>query len=97
MKMISAALLIIASVLVVHFALGASSPDRPRGVDAQNWIQIGDKLGFVITTPPAGYPSGGGDQQALLVSSPTEGYFMLRTGSAWQRIAIKEPLIGPTG
>jgi hypothetical protein len=35
MKAITAAmLLILASVLAIHFANGASSPDRPAGVDA---------------------------------------------------------------
>jgi hypothetical protein len=32
MKAITAALVILASVLTIHFALGASSPDRPAGV-----------------------------------------------------------------
>ena len=51
MKAIAASLLILASVLAVHFANGASSPDRPAGVDAQNWIPVSDKMGFVVTTP----------------------------------------------
>ena len=51
MKAIAASLLILATVLVIHFANGASSPDRPAGVDAQNWIPVSDKMGFVVTTP----------------------------------------------
>jgi hypothetical protein len=51
MKPIAAALLILASVLTIHFANGASTPDRPAGVDAQHWIPVSDKMGFVVTTP----------------------------------------------
>jgi hypothetical protein len=51
MKPIAPTLLILASVLAVHFASGASSPDRPAGVDSQNWIPVSDKMGFVVTTP----------------------------------------------
>jgi hypothetical protein len=40
MKAIAASLLILASVVTIHFANGASSPDRPAGVDAQNWIPV---------------------------------------------------------
>lgn len=51
MRTIAAALLILVSVLTIHFAFGASPPDRPAGVDAQNWIPVSDKMGFVVTTP----------------------------------------------
>jgi hypothetical protein len=37
MKAIAAALLILASVLALHFALGASGPDRPAGVEERDW------------------------------------------------------------
>ena len=43
----ASALLILASVLAVHFALGASPPDLPAGVDAQHWTPVSDKMGFV--------------------------------------------------
>ena len=38
MKAIAAALLILASVLTIHFANGSPTPDRPAGVDAGHWI-----------------------------------------------------------
>ena len=50
-KYIYTAVLIIASGLAMHLALGASTADRPAGVDAQNWIPVSDKLVFVVTTP----------------------------------------------
>lgn len=36
MKAIPAVPLILSSTLAIHFALGASGPDRPAGVDAQH-------------------------------------------------------------
>jgi hypothetical protein len=96
MKAIAATLLILATVLTIHFALGASPPDRPAGVDAQHWIPVSDKLGFVVTTPqsvPGALVTT--DQQPLLLTPPAEGYFMLRGGIGWQRIIIQDPLKGP--
>ena len=94
MKAIAASLLILASLLTIHFANGASSPDRPPGVDAQHWIPVSDKMGFVVTTPRI-YPMPMPDKQALLLASPAEGYFMVHTGNVWQRLTIKDPLKGP--
>jgi hypothetical protein len=51
MKAIAASLLILGTVLAVHFASGASTRDRPAGVDVQNWIPVSDKIGFFVTTP----------------------------------------------
>jgi hypothetical protein len=73
MKAIAAILLVLASVLAVHFAIGASSPDRPAGVDAQFWIPVSDKMGFVVTTPRI-YPMPMPDRHALLLAPPAEGY-----------------------
>jgi hypothetical protein len=96
MKAITASLLILASVLAVHFASGASGPDRPAGVDAQNWISVSDKMGFVVTTPK-GYPGAlvTTDRQPLLLAQPAEGYFVVHRGNVWQRIVIQDPIKGP--
>ena len=94
MKIVAATFLICASILTIHFAAGASSGDRPAGVDARSWIPVSDKMGFVLTTPNT-YPGGGGDNQVLLVAPPAEGYFMVRTGNGWQRIIIQDPIKGP--
>jgi hypothetical protein len=96
MKAIAASLLILAFVLAVHFASGASNPDRPAGVDAQNWIPVSDKMGFVVTTPqsaPGALMTK--DRQPLLLTPPAEGFFMVRTGNVWQRLVIQDPLKGP--
>jgi hypothetical protein len=94
MKAIAASLLILASVLAVHFANGASAGDRPAGVDPQNWIPVSDKRGFVVTAPRI-YPMPMPDRQVLLLAGPAEGYFMVHTDNVWQRLTIKDPLKGP--
>jgi hypothetical protein len=94
MKAIAASLLVLASVLAVHFANGASSPDRPAGVDAQYWIPVSDKMGFVVTTRRI-YPMPMPDRQTLFLTAPAEGYFMVHTANTWQRIIIQDPIKGP--
>jgi hypothetical protein len=96
MKAITAALLVLASVLTIHLALGASPPDRPAGVDAGQWIPVSDKMGFVVTTPQSA-PGAllTTDRQPLLLMAPAEGYFMVHTGNVWQRLTLKDPLKGP--
>jgi hypothetical protein len=94
MKTIAATLLILGSILAVHFALGAVSAERPAGVAAQNWIAISDKLGFVVM-PPDTYPVVTPDKQPLLLTPAASGYFMARSSLGWQRLVIVEPLKGP--
>jgi hypothetical protein len=92
MKAIAVIVLMIASGLAVHFANGASIGDRPAGIDAKNWIPVSDKMGFVVTTPNQ-YPSAA-PAQALLLTPPAEGYFMVRVGNGWRRIIIDDPIKG---
>jgi hypothetical protein len=94
MKAIAASLVV--SVLAVHLATGASSPDRPAGVAAENWIPVTDKMGFVVTTPQSSLGARvTTDRQPLLLTPPAEGYFMVHTGNVWQRIIINNPIKGP--
>ena len=96
MKIVYAAVLILISAVSVHFANGASTPDRPAGVDAQHWIPVSDKMGFVVTTPqsvPGALVTT--DRQPLLLAPPAEGYFMVRGGIGRQRIIIQDPVKGP--
>jgi hypothetical protein len=96
MKPIAASLLILSSILAIHFANGASGPDRPAAVDARHWIPVSDMMGLVVTTPqstPGALVTT--DRQPLLLAPPAEGYFMVRTGNGWQRIIIQEPFKGP--
>jgi hypothetical protein len=95
MKAIAATLLILASILAIHFANSAPNPDRPAGVDAQHWIAVSDRMGFVVTTLPVPGALVTTDRQPLLLAPPAEGYFMVRSGIGWQRIIINNPLKGP--
>jgi hypothetical protein len=94
MKAIIVTLLVFASVLAVHFASGASGGGRPAGVEGRDWIPVGDKMGFVVTTPHI-FPMPIRDKQPLLLAPPAEGYFMVRTGNGWQRIIISDSIKGP--
>jgi len=96
MKVIYTVVLILFSAFAIHFANGASSPDRPTGVAAENWIPVTDKMGFVVTTSQS-YPGARvtTDRQPLLLTPPAEGYFMVHTGNVWQRLVIQDPLKGP--
>jgi hypothetical protein len=94
MKAITVGIVVLICAFAVHFALGASGPDRPAGVAERDWIPVSDKMGFVVTTPHT-YPLAPLDQQPLLLASPAEGYFMVHTGNVWQRLTIKDPLKGP--
>jgi hypothetical protein len=94
MKAVAASLRILASVLAIHFANGASSPDRPAGVAERDWIPVSDKMGFVVTTLRI-FPMPMPDRQVLFLTAPAEGYFMVHTGNVWQRLTIKDPLKGP--
>lgn len=71
MKSIAAALLVLVSVLTINFANGASSPDRPAGVEERDWIAVTDKMGFVVTTPHT-FPLAPLDKQPLLLTPPAE-------------------------
>jgi hypothetical protein len=94
MKIIAATFLICASILTIHFAVGAAGTDRPSGVAAPNWIPINDKLGFVVM-PPETYPVVSTDKQPLLLTPAASGYFMARSSLGWQRLVIAQPLKGP--
>jgi hypothetical protein len=94
MKTVAAVCLICASIITIHFAVGAGGTDRPAGVAAPNWIPINDKLGFVVM-PPATYPVATPDKQSLLLTPAASGYFMARSAVGWQRLVIVEPMKGP--
>jgi hypothetical protein len=95
MKAIAATLLILTSVLTIHSQMVHRVLTDP-GVDAQHWILVSDKMGFVVT-PPQSVPGAlvTTDRQPLLLSPPTEGYFMIRNRNGWHRIIIQHPLKGP--
>jgi hypothetical protein len=74
MKAIAATLLILAPILTIHFANGTSSPDRPAGIDARNWIPVSDEMAFVDTSlhpfPPSGRDARASDGRLFYDSQP---------------------------
>ena len=56
-------------------AIHALPADRPHGIAADCWIRLDDKLGLVIDNAQC---AGG-----------ASGYFMVKQGGAWQRLALK--------
>jgi hypothetical protein len=87
-KLLPVAVLLLASIVTVHYVFADDTSDRPTGVDAKNWIKVSDRLGFVCESN--GFP-GGGDRQTLLVRQPLRGYFTAKTPGGWQRLAIENP------
>jgi hypothetical protein len=79
-------------------ALGADLGERPIGVEAQDWIPISDKLGFVVVStirdskvhyegPPPGErtrPLFSG----VMPPPPAVGYFMAKTSEGWRRLVV---------
>jgi hypothetical protein len=85
---------ILAMALVVSpFVHGSDTPDRPPGVAKDAWIPINDRVGFVVVPAPNGPVRM--SPQALLLTPPVSGYFMLKSRSGWTRMVIVEPLRGP--
>jgi len=87
-KLLAIAILILASVLTVHYVFAEDVSDRPNGVDARNWIQVSDRLGFVIEPLPFPLAT---DRQILLAKQPLRGYFSAKTAGSWQRLVIENP------
>jgi hypothetical protein len=75
----------------------AAEPDRPIGVDSNNWIQISPNLGFVVvaTSEPASPKLEGSNPQLLLnkvaPEAPAAGYFMIKSQSGWRRLVVMTP------
>jgi hypothetical protein len=84
-------LLAAASALTGHFVLGANAPDRPNGVEADHWIAMNERLGFVMVPKTFGYVGPRGDAQVLFAEGPVEGYFAAKTATGWKRIEIVRP------
>jgi hypothetical protein len=87
-KLLAVAVLLLASIMTVHYVLADDTSGRPNGVDAKNWIKVSDRLGFVFES--SGYP-GGGSGQILLAKQPLRGYFTAKTPGGWQRLTIENP------
>jgi hypothetical protein len=87
-KLLAVTALLVASIVTVHHVFADDVSGRPNGVDAKYWIQVSDRLGFVVE--PMAFPLGT-DRQILLAKQPLRGYFSAKTPGGWQRLAIENP------
>jgi len=61
--------------LLTSLVLGQDRQPLPPNVAADNWIPIGDKVGFVVTPEAASHDPG-----------VLPGYFLAWHGNSWKRI-----------
>ena len=68
-------------------ALSFDAQGLPPGISADNWIAMGNRAGFVVTN---------GDSLIGSASSVgvARGYFMLRRGGVWLRVASTQDSAG---
>ena len=93
MRKLVASALALALLLVGYAALTAESSDRPSNVDAANWIQVSDTVGFVVI--PERTSGTVIASSALLLEPAAPGYFMAKTATGWRRLVVVEPIKGP--
>jgi len=85
---------IIAVMLSMSFgAIAEEASDRPAGVAAADWVPVSNRLGIVLLHREA--PAAGSSHQALLLTPPVDGYFMVKVVDGWTRLVIIEPRKGP--
>jgi hypothetical protein len=96
MKAIAAVMMAIG---VACMAGAADESSRPPGVRTQDWIRIGDRLGFVLTASDGSMVRGSYEQILLAAPEnvaadlmpPAKGYFVIQTPTGWRRIVIADP------
>ena len=96
MKKLAIGVMLLGLVVLVP-ALSQDEPTRPNGVTADEWVAISDNLGLVVISHKPGKddpPLAIGDRTVLLATPPLNGYFMVRRGKTWQRLAVLEPVRG---
>ena len=111
MKTLALSALISVSILATSLALaaepierptfGADTGNRPIGVEAKDWIPVGEKLGFVVVStvgsPKVNYPDAPQGERArpllrgVAPPVPAAGYFMVKTTDGWRRLVIMTP------
>ena len=85
-------------LFVATIALAIDQADRPAGIAKEDWIQISERLGFVLDEQAA-QPAANQSRQILIappgrvsaeLMPPAKGYFVVKTSEGWRRIAIAE-------
>ena len=91
---------VFATVSATHASFAADHEDRPAGVEAQHWLPVSDRLGFVIVPEKHWPPAVGGSRELLLadpdgvsadLQPPKKGYFVIKTEAGWQRVVVAAP------
>jgi hypothetical protein len=93
MKKFAVSSLVVASLFAGYLVSAADGPDRPAGVEAANWIQLNDKVGFVVIPERKSGPRVA--SAGLLLEPAASGYFMAKTPGGWRRLVVVEPIKGP--
>lgn len=85
---------VIAVMLSMSFAaIAEEASDRPAGVAAADWVPVSNRLGIVLHHRKS--PAVGSFDQALLLTPPVDGYFMVKVVDGWTRLVVIEPRKGP--
>lgn len=77
MKKIIVVIAVCALGLLASLVMGQEQRKLPPGVVGENWISIGDEVGFVIV------PNQASQNPEIL-----NGYFVARRGGSWKRLDI---------
>jgi hypothetical protein len=93
MRKLAASALALASLFVGYAAWTTESSARPSNVDAANWIQVSDTVGFVVI--PEKTSGTVIASSALLLEPAASGYFMAKTATGWRRLVVVEPIKAP--
>jgi hypothetical protein len=75
MKTLLALVAVCVLALLTSLVVGQEQRPLPPGVSTANWIEIGDKVGFVVTP-------GAPNQEAEVLA----GYFLAWHENSWKRI-----------
>jgi hypothetical protein len=98
--LIGTAIAVVTTIALMQ-AFGANAPDRPPGVNADEWAPINDSVGVVLVEGmiPVGVQpavrAGNLPLNGAALISPVAGYLMVKRGHTWQRLIVIDPVKGP--
>ena len=98
MKSFRICAVVLAATFTAHAALSADAHDRPAGVEAQDWLPISERLGFVVVAEKGAHVVSGSRQVLLAdpervsaeLMPPKKGYFVIKTNAGWQRVVVSD-------
>lgn len=98
MKAFRICAVLLAAMFTAHAAFAADVDDRPVGVEAQDWLPISERLGFVVVAEKDARTIPGSRQVLLAdpervsadLMPPKKGYFVIKTKAGWQRVVVSD-------